>query len=396
MPATGGRINLAADGRSIDTAYLGFVVSPHEECAVEEAVRLVEAHGGETVVLTLGPAEAADQLRDALAIGVDRAVHLETDGADWDPVATASALVDAVRALEADGGPFDLILVGNESADSGGYQVGIRLAVALDRPMVNGAKALEVEGGIARARRQAPGGWEVYEVPLPAVIGVREGINLPRYPSVPGRLRARKKEIEQVEPAYRPGRPGADPAARPGRADAGGRDPRPRPGGRATGRRDPARDRCPVSGVLVLVEIVDGTPDRLSLEALRFAAGLGGVAGGGRRRGAGRGGGRRGPGCVRRRDRACRRGRAAVGLLGGGVRVRAWRPSIAGGSFDAVVAPGSERGTEILAHVAARSGAPMAANVVAVETGERWQVTRQRWAGSLLEDAYLDGDAAAC
>jgi electron transfer flavoprotein beta subunit len=204
VPATGGRINLAADGRSIDTAYLGFVVSPHEECAVEEAVRLVEAHGGETVVLTLGPAEAADQLRDALAIGVDRAVHLETDGADWDPVATASALVDAVKALEADGGPFDLILVGNESADSGGYQVGIRLAVALDRPMVNGAKALEVEGGIARARRQAPGGWEVYEVPLPAVVGVREGINLPRYPSVPGRLRARKKEIEKVEPAYRP------------------------------------------------------------------------------------------------------------------------------------------------------------------------------------------------
>ncbi|MFP5343704.1 MAG: electron transfer flavoprotein subunit beta/FixA family protein [Candidatus Limnocylindria bacterium] len=207
VPATGGRINLAADGRSIDTAYLGFVVSPHEECAVEEAVRLTEANGGETVVMTLGPAEAVDQLRDALAVGVDRAVHLETDGADWDPVATAAALVDAIRALEADGGPFDLILTGNESADSGGYQVGIRLAVALDRPMVNGAKALEVSDGVARARRQAPGGWEVYDVPLPAIIGVREGINLPRYPSVPGRLRARKKEIEKVEPAYRPGGP---------------------------------------------------------------------------------------------------------------------------------------------------------------------------------------------
>lgn len=207
VPATGGRINLAADGRSIDTAYLGFVVSPHEECAVEEGVRLVEAHGGEVVVMTLGPAEAADQLRDALAIGAERAVHLETDGADWDPVATASALVDAVRTLETDGGPFDLILVGNESADSGGYQVGIRLAVALDRPMVNGAKALEVSDGVARARRQAPGGWEVYDVPMPAVIGVREGINLPRYPSVPGRLRARKKEIERSVPAYRPAGP---------------------------------------------------------------------------------------------------------------------------------------------------------------------------------------------
>ena len=117
VPATGGRINLAPDGRSIDTAYLGFVVSPHEECAVEEAVRLVEAHGGEVVVMTLGPVEAADQLRDALAIGAARAVHLETDGADWDPVATAAALVDAIRGLEVEGGPFDLILAGNESAD---------------------------------------------------------------------------------------------------------------------------------------------------------------------------------------------------------------------------------------------------------------------------------------
>lgn len=207
VPATGGRINLAADGRSIDTAYLGFVVSPHEECAVEEAVRLVEAHGGETVVMTLGPADAADQLRDAVAIGVERAVHLETDGGDWDPVATAAALVDAVHALEADGGAFDLILVGNESADSGGFQVGIRLAVALDRPMVNGAKALEVKDGIVTARRQAPGGWEVYELPLPAVVGVREGLNLPRYPSVPGRLRAKRKEIERIVPERHPGGP---------------------------------------------------------------------------------------------------------------------------------------------------------------------------------------------
>lgn len=207
VPATGGRINLNPDGRSIDTSYLGFVVSPHEECAVEEAVRLVEAHGGEAVVMTLGPAEAADQLRDAVAIGVERAVHLETDGSDWDPVATAAALVDAVRALEADGGPFDLILAGNESADSGGFQVAIRLAVALDRPIVNGVKALEVDGATARARRQAPGGWEVYEVPMPAVIGVREGINLPRYPSVPGRLRAKRKEIERIVPERRPGGP---------------------------------------------------------------------------------------------------------------------------------------------------------------------------------------------
>jgi electron transfer flavoprotein beta subunit len=207
VPATGGRIVLAADGQSIDTRYLGFVVSPHEECAEEEAVRLIEANGGESVVLTLGPPEAADQLREALAIGIERAVLLETDGSDWDPVATATAITAAVRDLEADGGPFDLILVGNESADSGGFQVGIRLAVALDRPVVTGMKALEIRDGVAVARRQVPGGFDIYELPLPAVVGVREGINLPRYPSVPGRLRARKKEIERIVPERQPGGP---------------------------------------------------------------------------------------------------------------------------------------------------------------------------------------------
>jgi electron transfer flavoprotein beta subunit len=210
VPATGGRIVLSDDGRSIDTRYLGFVVSPHEECAVEEAVRLIEAHGGESVVMTLGPAEAADQLRDAMAIGIDRAVLLQTDGSDWDPLATSTALTDAVRRLEADGGPFDLILVGNESADSGGFQVGIRLAVALDRPVVTGMKALEIRDGMAVARRQTPAGFDIYELPLPAVVGVKEGINLPRYPSVPGRLRAKKKEVETSTPERAAGGPVLD------------------------------------------------------------------------------------------------------------------------------------------------------------------------------------------
>ena len=210
VPATGGRIVLADDGQSIDTRYLGFVVSPHEECAEEEAVRLIEANGGESVVLTLGPPEAADQLRDAVAIGIDRAVLLETDGSDWDPVATATAITAAIRDLEAAGGPFDLILVGNESADSGGFQVGIRLAVALDRPVVTGMKALEIRDGVAVARRQVLGGFDIYELPLPAVVGVREGINLPRYPSVPGRLRARKKEIERIVPERVAGGPVLD------------------------------------------------------------------------------------------------------------------------------------------------------------------------------------------
>jgi electron transfer flavoprotein beta subunit len=201
VPATGGTIVLTADQQSIDTRYLGFTTSPHEECAVEEAVRLVEAHGGQVTVLTLGPPEAEEQLRDAMAIGAERAILLETDGTDWDPVATSAAIVEAIHADEAAAEPFDLLLFGNEAADTGDYQVPVRVAAAIGLPCVNGVKGLEISDGTATARREAAGGgWEVYELPLPAVIAVKEGINLPRYPSVPGRLRARKKEIQRIAP----------------------------------------------------------------------------------------------------------------------------------------------------------------------------------------------------
>jgi electron transfer flavoprotein beta subunit len=207
VPATGGKIVLTADAQDIDTRFLGFTISPHEECGVEEAVRIVEAGGGSSTVLTLGPAVAEEQLRDAMAIGVDEAGLLETDGSDWDAYATAAAIVDAVRAFETDGGPFDLILFGNEAADTGDFQVGIRVATALGRPVVGGIKGIAVSNGRVEARREAGGGWEVFELPLPAVLCVKEGLNLPRYPSVPGRLRARKKEIRRITPTPRPGGP---------------------------------------------------------------------------------------------------------------------------------------------------------------------------------------------
>ena len=90
VPITGGRIVLTDDAQAIDTRHLGFTISPHEECAAEEAVRLIEAHGGASTVLTLGPPEAEEQLRDALAIGIDDAIHLVTGEEEWDPQATAA------------------------------------------------------------------------------------------------------------------------------------------------------------------------------------------------------------------------------------------------------------------------------------------------------------------
>jgi electron transfer flavoprotein beta subunit len=194
VPITGGRMVLTDDAQALETKHLGFTISPHEECAVEEAVRIVEAAGGEVVVLALGPAEAEEQLRDCMAIGADRGILLRT-GEEWDPQATAGAIVEAVRGEE----PFDLLLFGNESADAGNYQVGIRVAVALGLPVVTGLKKIELEDGRARVERDVGGARDVYEVPLPAVLGVLEGLNLPRYPSVPGRLRAKSKPLAVVD-----------------------------------------------------------------------------------------------------------------------------------------------------------------------------------------------------
>jgi electron transfer flavoprotein beta subunit len=200
VPAPGARINITADGQAVDTAFLGFTMSPHEECAVEAAVQLVEQHGGEATVLTLGPAEADEQLRYAASLGVSKAVLLPIEGADWDPQRTARAISEAIGALEAVDGAFDIILFGNESADSGGFQVGIRVARALGRPVVNGIKGIDIDGTSVRARRESDAGVEVYHVPMPLVLGVKEGINLPRYPTLKGRLASKKVDVAQVTP----------------------------------------------------------------------------------------------------------------------------------------------------------------------------------------------------
>src|SRR5262249_8653232 len=171
-------------------------ISPHEECAVEEAVRVVEAGGGEVVVLALGPAEAEEQLRDCMAIGADRAIHLRTDGAAWGGQATAAPIADGVRTEE----PSALVLFGTESADAGNSQVGIRVAYGLGLPVVTGLKKIEIGDGRVRCERDVGGARDVYEVPLPAVLTVLEGLNLPRYPSVPGRLRAKSTPLALLQP----------------------------------------------------------------------------------------------------------------------------------------------------------------------------------------------------
>jgi electron transfer flavoprotein beta subunit len=204
VPMVGGKIVLTPDGQAVDTRMSGFAISPHEECGVEEAVQITERLGGTVSVLTLGPPAAADQLREALALGAGRAVLLETDGREWGPIATAAAIVAEVR-RRADAGPgYDLVLLGNEAADTGDYQVGVRVAHGLGWPCATGIKHLEIVSDGARARREYRGSEESFEFGLPAVITVKEGINLPRYPSLPGRLRARRATIETHQPQWQP------------------------------------------------------------------------------------------------------------------------------------------------------------------------------------------------
>lgn len=191
VPAVGAEILLTADATAIDTRHLGFTIGPHEECAVEEAVRIAERTGGSAGVLTVGPPETEEQLRYAMSMGADHAVRVDTPLVDADPQATAAAIAGALGELR----PYDLVLFGASSADAGHAQVGVRVACALRRAVVGGVKGIELGDGRVRLRCEAGDGVEVHEAPLPAVVAVLEGLNLPRYPTIKGRLRAKKAAV---------------------------------------------------------------------------------------------------------------------------------------------------------------------------------------------------------
>ena len=199
VPDAAGEVLLTADEQALDARFVGFTVSAHENCAVELAVRI-----GDATVLSLGPADTVEQLRGALGVGAKAAVLIEADPVGYGPVDIAREIAAVVKAHEAEGKTYDLILLGNDAADTGDFQVGIRLAYELGRPVVNGVRTVEVDGGVATARGHGIDGVETYEVPLPAVVTVLEGGVEPRYPTITGRMKAKKTPIETVEPRNAP------------------------------------------------------------------------------------------------------------------------------------------------------------------------------------------------
>jgi electron transfer flavoprotein beta subunit len=198
---------LTEDGQGVDGRFAGFTTSAHEECAVEIAVQVAAAEAGTATVMTLGDADAVEQLRAALAVGCTAATHVLADPQAFGPADVAREIAAVVREHEAAGAAHDLVLLGNDAADSGDFQVGIRLAYELGWPVVNGVSTVSVADGVVTASGSGPDGHETFRLPLPAVVTVLEGGVEPRYPTVPGRMKAKKVPIEEREPASEPAGP---------------------------------------------------------------------------------------------------------------------------------------------------------------------------------------------
>jgi electron transfer flavoprotein beta subunit len=204
VPDTSGEVLLSEDGQSVDARHVGYTLSAHEECAVELAVQVAGATGGEATALSVGDTDASEQIRNAIAVGCTNGVLVEADLARFGPADVAAAIAEVVRARESEGVAYDLILLGNDASDSGDFQVGVRLAYALSRPVLTGISTCEVAGDRLVAHGDGPSGTEIFELALPAVVAVMEGGVTPKYPSIPGRMKAKRAPLDTVGTAVDP------------------------------------------------------------------------------------------------------------------------------------------------------------------------------------------------
>jgi electron transfer flavoprotein beta subunit len=198
VPDTETRVQIAPEGHSIAEADVSWIVSPYDEFAIEEALKIKEAKGGEVVLATVGPDRAQSALRTGLAMGADSAVHVK-DAAldDADTAATARALAGALKTLA----PYDLVLCGQQGVGGDNSQVPGLLAELLDLPQVTVAVKIDVRDGQAVVEREIEGARETWETALPAVISAQKGLNEPRYASLKGIMAAKKKPIQVLDAA---------------------------------------------------------------------------------------------------------------------------------------------------------------------------------------------------
>jgi len=194
VPDTACVFTVAGDGKSVEMDRPQYVMSPYDEHAVEEAMKLKEAHGAEVVVVSAGPAETKETIRSALAMGADSAVLATGDGVeDLTPRGTAHVLAAVLKDLAA-----DVVLAGKQAVDNDASQVPERTAELLGLPHVSSVVRLELGDGRATAVREIEGGHQTLETPLPAVFTAQKGLNEPRYPTLPNIMKAKKKEIREV------------------------------------------------------------------------------------------------------------------------------------------------------------------------------------------------------
>jgi electron transfer flavoprotein beta subunit len=198
VPDTETRIRVAPEGTGIAEQELNWIVSPYDELAIEEALRIKERQGGDVVLVSLGPDRVQSALRTGLAMGADSAVHVRDPAFDAaDSLATARGLAAAIRTLA----PFDLVLTGQQGVGGDHSQIPGLLAELLDLPQVTVAVKVEIQEGKATVEREIEAARETWETSLPAVISAQKGLNEPRYASLKGIMAAKRKPLEVKDAA---------------------------------------------------------------------------------------------------------------------------------------------------------------------------------------------------
>ncbi len=196
VPDTETKIKVKADGSGIEGEGIKYIVSPYDEFAIEEAIKTKEKNpGSEVTVISLGPPRSVEAIRTALAMGCDKAIHIDDESSNPDSFVTAKVLAKVI----ADNG-FEIVFTGKQSIDGDNAQVTQSIAELLGWPQLMILEKLEIAGGKATATRRISGGAkEVYELALPAIFGCEKGLNTPRYASLPGIMKAKTKPVQAVK-----------------------------------------------------------------------------------------------------------------------------------------------------------------------------------------------------